>query len=239
MNLVETYPEIEMFFKKNQFSDGDLDLLIQELTSKYNSIELTKVRGVFELKLLEFTLKTQESQNIDKKISKNQTNNIYGDKELIKTIKARRLEKKKKAVSEYKKQFNIKEYPKDTVDLTNNLIIDSHNNEAQLKCDNIERMHLVSDIALKLDWSVNRIQNLIEQRTGIKNAITITYSQYKLCIDIFKARKEALKRQRKKDAINNSKGISYKHTTSSKKSSGVWDRIAKFGPGKIIYIRSR
>lgn len=46
MNLKNTYPEIDNFFKKVSFNEHDIDLLINTLSTKYSSLELIRVKNV-------------------------------------------------------------------------------------------------------------------------------------------------------------------------------------------------
>jgi AraC-like DNA-binding protein len=105
----------------------------------------------------------------------------------------------------------------------------------------------VEDLAQELQWSVRYLQRIVEQKTGIHNAITLTKKQYAKCAEAINSRKNALARQAKAERFalesspkkysylsNNSKG-----NKSSEESSGPWGEVAKYGPGKLIYIRSR
>ncbi|MDB9775247.1 hypothetical protein OAB47_03340 [Vicingaceae bacterium] len=66
MNLKNTYPEIDNFFKKVSFNEHDIDLLINTLSTKYSSLELIRVKNVFNLKLMGYGLEKEE-----KKLEKN------------------------------------------------------------------------------------------------------------------------------------------------------------------------
>lgn len=202
MNLKNTYSEIDDFFNRISFNESDINLLIIKLSSQYSSQELIKVKNIFNLKLLGYSLKKEE-----KKLAKNEDN-------IKKPIASFRI----------KNKHNKKERKKG-----HSLI--------ELKTQDQNSFDVVS-ISENLQWKISIVQNIIKKRTGIKTAMKISLKEYNLCKEIFDSRQKSLQRQ---ERINSYTKSSAKNKASniSKKSAGVWDRIAKYGPGKIIYIRSR
>ena len=72
MSLIKQFPEIESFFKKNKFSQENLDALIQEIEKKYNDVSiLNSAKSFIKLELLKFDL--QKVLKIEDRRSKNKS----------------------------------------------------------------------------------------------------------------------------------------------------------------------
>ena len=182
MNLEETYPEIEDFFEKDCFSESDINMLIIDLTKKYNKKDLIKARDIFELKLLSYNLKKEEEKSL-KDINKVKITNYLS-----------KIEKKQRRKGKTKKFLRIKK--------------------------------------AKREYK----ESLKQGNTWIK--------------EMYASKKKALQRQEKNKShsktfespikrSNQSYDSDVREEMAKYQSNGVWDKIAKYGPGKIIYIRSR
>lgn len=260
MNLKKEYPEIEDFFHRDSFSENDISILINDLTKQYDNKDLIKAKNVFELQMLGYKLKKEiKSQNSEYKIKKDSALSEI-EKEQRKKDKKKKLEIIKKAKREYKeslkfKTHNIKTYSK-TINKNNSQkniekVIYSKQTTAKNKVDKtlidlklskivqVNNSYDILDISDKLKWSVSRIQRLVEQKTRIKNALTLSKEEYNLCKEMFETRRKALQKQAKSEMFSKSYIKRKKKYNHSNKSAGVWDRIAVNGPGKLIYIRSR
>lgn len=64
MNLNNTFPEIDVFFRKESFTVEEINELISRLTIKYNKQELRKAKSIFDLKILQYELKEMEPKSI-------------------------------------------------------------------------------------------------------------------------------------------------------------------------------
>lgn len=108
-------------------------------------------------------------------------------------------------------------------------------------------VYSIKDLSNQLQWSVGHLQRLIEQKTGISHVTTLTKKEYAKCAEAIDSRKKALARQAKAEhfALEDCprKNIFLSNNSSRKKSatssSVAWGEVAKYGPGKLIYIRSR
>ena len=182
------------------------------------------------------------------------------EKKRRKNEKKKRLGLIKKAKREYKESLKfktqkIKTQPK--INPVNDYHTDYHRttthqqketknregkNASNIKLPkNTENKHIyeINRIAETLKWSVSKVQILVKQKTGIKEAVTLNYNEYHLCKDMFESRRKALQKQEKLESQFKSIVRSSNRYKRTNKSAGVWDRISKYGPGKIIYIRSK
>lgn len=75
MSLINTFPEVELFFKKDKFSEEELMLFIKELDEKYNDLQLRKsVSALISLKILQFQILQEKISN--NTLTKVRINNI-------------------------------------------------------------------------------------------------------------------------------------------------------------------
>jgi hypothetical protein len=75
MSLINTFPEVELFFKKDKFSEEELMLFIKELDEKYNDLQLRKsVSALISLKILQFQILQEKTSN--NTLTKVRINNI-------------------------------------------------------------------------------------------------------------------------------------------------------------------
>jgi hypothetical protein len=64
MSLINTFPEVELFFKKDKFSEEELMLFIKELDEKYIDLQLRKsVSALISLKILQFQILQEKTSN--------------------------------------------------------------------------------------------------------------------------------------------------------------------------------
>ncbi len=72
MNLITQFPEIDKFFKKNEFTQEEFNTLLSRITDKYqDSAIINSAKTLIELELLKYKLIQISSEGLKKKIVKN------------------------------------------------------------------------------------------------------------------------------------------------------------------------
>jgi hypothetical protein len=257
MNFKDAFPEIDDFFQKDYFSESDLNDLIIRLTSNYFNENLSKAKSILELKLIGYKLQNEENIALEKNHI-NLNNDLTKSKKQLrkekkKLEKAKRLDKIKKAVNDYKKslletnqniskKLNTKEKNKQKLNSNNSLkeFNESFINPKKptFKKATENKNYDVEKLAYELNWSFKFFQTLIAQKTGKKDAKSLTEKEFVQCNDMIESRKKGLKRKEKQN-YKFPNVIKSKRHSHNRKKNGVWDKISLYGPGKIIYIRSK
>ena len=188
MNLIYTFPEVEVFFKNQRFTQEELLHFIQSVEMKYDSVELRKaVAALISLKILQYDTFADEFEQI----------NIVAKYNRLKL--------------ESKRPYIIQELLDDL------------------------RGYSVQNIAVSLDWNLQKILRLLELKGINKTAKEfLTAVEYKTVKEMFNTRLLALQRIEKSNTI---KFGTRRITTYSADTNDVYAKIQAFGLGKVIYIR--
>lgn len=212
MHLLNSFPEIHAFFKRDRFDSDDLDQLKQLITERYTDKDLLKkANSLLALELLKFNILQEHPEQLQAPIATK-----------IKNKPPKKFQSSAVGVPRTKIQRPLIQISYETTFPAN-----FENLCTKLNITKIELAVLSAkkDISLKgktkfSDSEHQKLIPLFQKRLGEIRALE---------------RKEAAKKQIKKqeDIIPKFK----KHVSSFR--GDVFDEIAKHGLGKLIYIRSR
>lgn len=212
MHLLNSFPEIHAFFKRDRFDSDELDHLKQLITERYLEKDLRKkANSLLALELLKFNILQEHPEQrqvpIAPKIKNKSPKKFHSP---VDSVPRRKIQKPLIQIS-YETSF-----PANFENLCTKLSI--------TKIE-LAALSAKKDISLKGKTKFSDVEHqklipLFQKRLGEIRALE---------------RKEAAKKQIKKheDVIPKFK----KHVSSFR--GDVFDEIAKHGLGKLIYIRSR
>jgi hypothetical protein len=179
MSLITQFPEIDSFFKRDKFSQTDLDKLLQKIKDKYvDASIINSANALIKLELLKFDLqKVTESSRVCQPKSK-----------LLNSM------------------------PKS-----------------------------ISQLAAKLEWRPEHLIRLLEQRRiHNKEDDELTSEEFDLIGEMIKARyKGVIRNKTKSYKVKNTGKRVKRNAINITYDNSVYGKMALYGVGKIIYIRSK
>ena len=207
--MIRSFPEIDFFFKANEFSNEDLDNLLKKIEDVYLDYHLNKkAKSLIKLELMKFEMqKKEEEQGID-----------LGDK-----IKKNDLSRSNKTINKSgretnKKRPSIKEYLK-------------------LKLTSIKSGHY-RNAAKELEYSASFIFKILKKKgyPNLNQWDQVESDVFKEMKSFVIKRLHEI--YRFKYPKKSGKPIR-KLGGGSRPSPGVYGQIEQTGLGKVIYIRSK
>ena len=220
MHLLNSFPEIHAFFKRDRFDSDDLDRLKLLITERYTDKDLRKkANSMLALELLKFNiLQEHPKQRKELKVKDN-------------IPKPRHPQKNPEA-----KASRFQEVQPKRNRIVKPLIQISYDTSFPTNIENL---------CIKLKMSRVEIAALcVKKDISLKGKSKLTDDELKKMLPIFQKRIGEIKAQERKEAERhkpkNKEDVPVKHKKyTSSHQVGVFDEIAKHGLGKLIYIRSR
>jgi len=225
MSLINSFPEINGFFKMNRFSKSDLETFINEIEKKYIEKNIRKAA----LSLIKLELVKYEIQNLNKE---NQSITVIDNNRKTRKkrdrIKLRKSIYSKKKIVEKKPGKNENKYTKISkkiVEIPNEIPLG------------------IIELSEYIENSPSFILRILANKSIIKTFDSkLSFDELNMIKPYIISRLNALKREQERIKRINS---STNKTTRSvlkygkQKHIGVYDKIGLYGLGKIIYIRSK
>jgi hypothetical protein len=203
--MIKQFQEIDEFFKREQFSEIELEDFKSDFKKKYRDKTILKhALCLISMKLLVFSMKPV-SNKTHSDFTQNQRNTLKN-----KTPKNSDLKKKDKLVSNF--EARIKEE------------LNSFNGKT------------ISYVANSLGYTVPKFSLLLKQKGfNFKDGDFLTKVHIQQIEPFLLECLKKLYREKLKDKPK----LNPNSAGSKKKSSSVYDELKAYGPGKLIYIRSK
>jgi hypothetical protein len=220
MHLLNSFPEIHAFFKRDRFDSDDLGRLKQLITERYLDKDLRKkANSLLALEMLKFNILQEHPEQRKELKVKDKVPQPRHPKKNHEAKPSRFQEVQPKRNRVLKPLFQISY---DTSFPTN-----------------------IENLSIKLKLSRVEITALCARKDiSLKGKPKLTDDELKKMIPIFQKRIGEIRAQERKEAERhlpkNKEEVPVKHKKYvSSHHGGVFDEIAKHGLGKLIYIRSR
>ncbi len=220
MHLLQSFPEIHSFFKRDQFDSDELESLRKLIDERYSDKELKRQANSFlNLELVKFQIlqeHPEQRQQLKSKENRPQTNRP----------------KKYTAVQNQRFQDEPprrKRIPKPLIQISYETTFPAN----------------IENLCTKLRMSRAEITELCARKNiSLKGKPKLTDDELKKMVTIFQKRIGEIRAQERKEAERHKPKIKEETPTIHKKyvssyQGGVFDEIAKHGLGKLIYIRSK
>lgn len=216
MNLQSQFPEIHKFFDRQQFDSVQLEDLLKKIKLDYPEPEIyRKAEQFVKFELFKFEIQSQNKQK------------------------------------EPHREVNLK-YPNNKKTRSK-----SNSNESVLNSSNKRKKELkplikvvnettfprgINNLSIKLKLSLDELHTLCQKKeVNIKNTVKLSEEELNLLTPLFQNRiGEIRAKERKTAKIEKSNEEKPKIQFKQRNNTGdVFDKIATYGLGKLIYIRSK
>jgi hypothetical protein len=220
MHLLNSFPEIHSFFKRDRFDSDDLDRLKQLITERYLDKDLRKkANSLLALEMLKFNILQDHPEQRKEHRVKDKVPQLRHPK--------KNHEAKPSRFQEVQPKRNRISKP---------LIQISYDTSFPTNIDNL---------SIKLKMSRVEITALCARKDiNLKGKPKLTDDELKKMFPIFQKRIGEIRAQERKEAERHKPKTNEETPVKQKKYisshlGGVYDEIAKHGLGKLIYIRPK
>lgn len=249
MNLLSTFPEINDFFKKSEFSELELISLLKQIETTYTDKIIRKAaKSLIDLELHKYEIEknvltdeikdTQSKYTDIEKLKKLNVIQIAGKigldisefKNYLKNNKLRIKDTRLLNDIEFKK---IEKFLKSRLEIINNN--DKKNEDELLKLKKLN----VDEIAKSIGWSYSKFDSFLKRKNIIKtNTCFLNDNEFEKIKEMLNSCLKACSRIEKKNKqLEQVRVRKNKMIKSIYNGNDVYAKIAKIGLGKVIYIR--